>query len=234
MESVDFEKIGRWLPFFASPLEIEDFCANKILYSKSIPATQRSLALTLAFLREKIRQQLTEGANQHEIIILAKKLLDVTPSSSLATLVALDAFEPLDLAPIVKKEDGSEVRLGTIISFSKVDKKRKVVAKIICDLKELASDAKKERPACRQAGVEVEIPPEEIVVIPVEKDQKINLKIICLGARLLGKKKVRVEVEGGEVGVVIDGRGRPIDLVFGEAESRKKVERWMRVFENKS
>lgn len=225
MEIVDTEKIGRWLPFLANPKEVEDFCANKFLYPTSIPATKKSLFLTLACLREEIRQQLTEATKWHKTIILTKKLLEVTPSPSLATLVALDAFEPLDLVPIVKKEDNREVYLGTVISLSSVDKKRKVVAKIVCSFGRVASDARKET-------VEVKIPPEEITVIPTKEGQKINLTIYCGGARLLDKKRVKVEVEGGKVGVVVDSRGRPIDLTFGEEESRKKVERWTGVFWN--
>jgi hypothetical protein len=233
MDRIDFEKIGRWLPFFASPAEIEEFSANKSLYPASVALTREVFYLDLACLREKIRQQFIQQVGPQKIVVLTKKLLDATFSPSLATLVALDALQPLDVTPIIKKVDGEEIRLGTAVCLSKVNKKKKIAAKIVCDFGKIASNAKI-APGAKKKRVEVEVPPEEIVVIPVKKDQKVVLTISCSGARLLGKKKSRVEAKGGEVGVVIDGRGRPINLLFGETESQKKVERWARVFEDKS
>jgi hypothetical protein len=44
-------------------------------------------------------------------------------------------------------------------------------------------------------------------------------------------KRHECEVRGGEVGIVLDARGRPLTLPEDEAERRELVERWVTALE---
>lgn len=224
MQIPSFEKVGRWLPFLADPITIENFCANNALYPTQIPLDRRDLYFSLALLREKIRSELRkdEGRktleNGEETIVLTPQLIRATPNLGLATCLAIDAFEPTKICKILAETKSQEKRLGVVLSLTHVNQGRKEVAQVV-----LKFDKK--------ADEKIKIPPGEITVIPISEKQKVALFIHCGGAKILGRKSLKIKLQGGEVGIIIDSRGRPIDLAFGLAESRQKVARWMEVFE---
>ena len=211
MEIPNPEWIACWLPFLLSPLELEDFLANKKLYPSSLPLTSEGFYLNAAFLRSQLRK--TEAPQGQ--LILTDKFLSVVPNPGVGLLLAIDALQPQQTLQIfAEKKDKIQEKLGTVLSLTEVNKRKKSLGKVEFVLGEKQK---------------VEIKPEEIIQILVDKDTQIELDFRLGGAKVLGKTKTRVSASGGKVGIVIDSRGRPIEF-DKEEDKGEKIERWMRVF----
>ncbi len=79
-------------------------------------------------------------------------------------------------------------------------------------------------------GEEIDVNYGEMKLIPLEVGEKINVDIIPsrgfdVGAGK-GKKLENVELEGGVVGIIIDGRGRPFVMPQDSKERVRKLTQW--------
>ena len=254
MDIPSINEINKWLPFLVSPLEIEDFLGNRELYPVSLPLTEKGSYLAAASLRYWLKEtsaetprktprnfgesrgKLKKTKDTEKKLVLTSRFLAAVPNVGLALLLAVDACQPRQILEIYAEkiqESGQKrlgqrpesdqrrlgqrpEKLGTVISLTEVDKKKKTLGKVVFSL------GKKQV---------LEIKPEEIIHILVDKDTELKLDFHLRAAKVLGKTKTRISVSGGKVGVVIDSRGRPIEPGEGE-EGWEKIKRWTRVFVN--
>lgn len=218
MEVPNIDEISRWLPFLISPLELEDFLGNRELYSASVPLTKKGFYLVAASLRHWLKETSAENTekteNTDKRLVLTSRFLTAVPNAGLALLLAVDAYQPRQIFKIYAEKKKVQKKLGTVISLTNVDKKRKTLGKVVFSL------GKKQV---------LEIKPEEIVRILVDEDTKLDLDFRLQAAKILGKTKTRISVSGGRAGVVIDSRGRPIESGEGE-KGWEKIKRWTEVF----
>lgn len=218
MEVPNIDEISRWLPFLISPLELEDFLGNRELYSASVPLTKKGFYLVAASLRHWLKETSAENTekteNTDKRLVLTSRFLTAVPNAGLALLLAVDAYQPRQIFKIYAEKKKVQKKLGTVVSLTNVDKKRKTLGKVVFSL------GKKQV---------LEIKPEEIVRILVDEDTKLDLDFRLQAAKILGKTKTRISVSGGRAGVVIDSRGRPIEPGEGEKEW-EKIKRWTEVF----
>lgn len=213
MEKIDLEKIGQWLPFLANPLELEDFLANQELYPGTIPLEEKEFWFYTVFLRAKLEKILPKKKKIARLT-LGPKILPQFPSLSLALLFILDVLQPLSLLDVFVRGRGKrERKIGTIISLTDIDWRRENLGEVFFTLGE------KRQKISLKAG--------EISLLKLEEDKRLVLDFRLKGAKVEGRKKAKVSVAGGKVGVVIDARGRPINL--GE-EDWEKVKRWTKLF----
>lgn len=218
MEVPNIDEISRWLPFLISPLELEDFLGNRELYSASVPLTKKGFYLVAASLRHWLKETSAENTekteNTDKRLVLTSRFLTAVPNAGLALLLAVDAYQPRQIFKIYAEKKKVQKKLGTVVSLTNVDKKRKTLGKVVFSL------GKKQV---------LEIKPEEIVRILVDEDTRLDLDFRLQAAKILGKTKTRISVSGGRAGVVIDSRGRPIEPGEGEKEW-EKIKRWTEVF----
>ncbi|MCS6954928.1 MAG: glutamate mutase L, partial [Candidatus Calescibacterium sp.] len=67
----------------------------------------------------------------------------------------------------------------------------------------------------------------EIKVIPVKGNAKINIKYLHNKFKLSREEKIdSKEVKGGIVGIIFDGRGRPLTLPKNDTERKEKLNQW--------
>ncbi len=158
------------------------------------------------------------------LIIGSGGVLSHAPRRSQSFLMMLDAFQPegitkmavdsifmmphLGVLSTINEQAAFEVfdrdcliRLGTAIAPKGIEKEGKVILRA-----EINYDNKTEI---------LELKFGEIKVFPLELGKKAKLVLIPSSGFDLGEgpnKKAVAEVEGGVVGLVFDGRGRPIQL----------------------
>ncbi|MFH0897255.1 MAG: glutamate mutase L, partial [Candidatus Bathyarchaeota archaeon] len=80
----------------------------------------------------------------------------------------------------------------------------------------------------------VEVTYGNIKVVPLKKDEKINVKINPAKNFDVGKgigHSYETQVEGGEVGVIIDARGRPLRMPESADERRNKLMEWFKALD---
>lgn len=233
MDVSKVEAASDWIPFLINSLDWEDFLANQELYSRSLPATKEGFYLHHAFGRYQLvaqgryrdedaqetdrakkKKKKADPGEGKKRLILTTKFLKTTINPGLGLLLALDAYQPRETLEVYGEKDRVQEKLGTVISLTEVDQKKKNLGKLIFSL-----DKKQT----------LEIRPGEIILLQAGKDQELSIDFRLGGAQVLGKRRAKVLVSGGQVGVVIDARGRPIEIEEGE-EGWRQVKRWMKVF----
>jgi len=71
----------------------------------------------------------------------------------------------------------------------------------------------------------------EIKILPIRNKCKVIIKYLHKGFKLVKEGKIEEkEVLGGVVGVIFDGRGRPLSIPKNDTERRAKLEEWYKAF----
>ncbi|MCS7165713.1 MAG: glutamate mutase L [Candidatus Calescibacterium sp.] len=69
----------------------------------------------------------------------------------------------------------------------------------------------------------------EIKVVPIKGNAKINIKYLHNKFKLSREEKIDTkEVKGGVVGIIFDGRGRPLTLPKNDTERKEKLNQWFK------
>ena len=73
---------------------------------------------------------------------------------------------------------------------------------------------------------------DEIFILKAKKGETVNLKIKLHGNLKVEKKNnFTVDVAGGEIGIIIDTRGRPMTLPTIDGFGRERLKRWQKAWE---
>lgn len=227
------EAASDWVPFLINPLDWEDFLANQELYPRSLPLTKEGFYLHHAFGRHQLitqgrlgdeetqevdqakkKKKKADPREEKKRLILTAKFLKTVINPGLGLLLALDAYQPRGILEVYREKDKVQEKLGAVISLTEVDQKKKILGKLTFSLDK------------KQA---LEIRPGEVILLQAGKNRELTIDFRLGGAQVLGKRRAKVSVSGGQVGVVIDARGRPIEIEEGE-EGWRQVKRWMKVF----
>ena len=245
----------RWLPSEADESTVRDYIFNKALYPGTIPAELNDLHIEYALLRELIRSGISlsrsgwkEGASATllpalEPIIASGGAIARTPHPGYAALALLDSVQPRGITTLVLDpynlipalgaaagllpmitvqvlESGSFVSLGTVVS--------------------LIGSGRHGRPALRfriepDGGGEVMegvIRYGQLAVLPLRQGEHARMTLrpergFDVGFGGPGKAGA-LRVAGGALGVIIDARGRPIELDKNPTTRRENNQQWLR------
>ncbi|MBI4035935.1 hypothetical protein HY383_03215 [Candidatus Daviesbacteria bacterium] len=204
------EAVASWLKPVPAIPQVENYLANKILYPQTLPQTEFDMQMDLAILREALKingpkpglgenspENSLLGDNPFLNIVLRKvlipaKFLNFTPNLAVLTQVFIDALL-LDR----RKEDTFE-DLWTVVLINDTDE---IVGSImmaqfnnndgVMDLKLL--------------GKNYRITKGNIIVVPCSAN-RCEIAYKLQNGHVLGKNENAVEVYGGNLGIVIDGR----------------------------
>lgn len=257
LEGRELSLIKRWLPMETSDSQLLDYIHNKAFWFDSIPVTIEDMHLEYAAAREILRRALFEarftwpqGKDSHstlllpalEPIVVSGATLARAPKSAYTALILLDALQPtgistivldpyclapalgamasaLPLATVQLLEAGVLVRLGTIVS--------PVVHRGVGD--QILTYHLEYEDGSPSIGGEVNFG--QIVALALEPGAYGNLTLIPrgkvdIGLRGIGRS-VTFRVAGGEIGVVIDGRNRPLSLPKEQGLLCDLNQRWL-------
>lgn len=207
LDQIDINSLISWLKNPPQTIQLENYLANKILYPETVPMTEYDMKIDLAILREALRmngpKQGVQDTNSllgdnpflnitlRKILIPERFLRFVPDLASLAWafvdgLLAdrrkLDWFE--DLWTIVLIDDTDEI-VGSIILPQFTDKNAEMELKIL--------------------GSNYKIHPGNLSIVPCQKDRcEVGYKV--KNGKVLGKDESMLEVYGGKLGILIDGR----------------------------
>jgi hypothetical protein len=251
-----FENILRWLPFDMEVTEACNVIANKQLRPMTVPQTRRELLLEQAIAREALRLTLAEARQRWlsrasspypglspflDLIVGGGGALAHAPHYGQAALILLDVLQPIGVSKLALDVTSLAAPLGVMATLEPLAAAQvmerdgflllgTVVApvgtaregEIALHLKITYDDGR---------ALEMEVPYGSLEVLPLSTGRKATLELrptrrfdIWLGAK--GKGAV-TELEGGEVGVIIDARGRPLPLPAARGEQQAKMQEWL-------
>lgn len=202
------EEVASWLKPVPRLDFLENYLANKILYPQAIPLTENDIKVDLAILREAIKiygpkpgskkTNALLGDNPFLNITMRKvliplKFLNFVPNLATLTLVFIDA-----LLLNRKKEDWFG-DFWTVVLTDDIDE---IVGSVLLPQFESNSGVME----LQLQGKNYKISAGNLIVIPCPKD-RCEIAYKLQKGKVLGKNENAVQVYGGKLGLVIDGRG---------------------------
>lgn len=208
LDQIDVNSLTLWLqdlPSKPSLVQLENYLANKILYPATLPMTDLDMKIDLAILREVLRINGPQATNATELLgsnpflnvvlrkmIIPEKFLHYVPDLTSLTWAFIDGLLLnrqqkdifWDLWTVVVTDD-ADLRVGSILLPQFKGKGDSM------DLSVLSRNFK------IKAG--------SLTVVPCPKD-RCEIAYKFAAGKILGKKESAVEVYGGKLGLMIDGR----------------------------
>jgi hypothetical protein len=254
LQHTSIEDIMRWLPLDISANTVKEYLFQKSLYPVSIPATKDEQALNQAIARQSLYLSVRmaqknfpanirpTGADQMpvlDLIIGGGGPISDGPSLGQSLLLMLDAIQPVGVLPVLLDqnnllpllgaaasrnhylpvqviESGAFIGLGTVIS---------VVAS--ASYGDPVLRAKLTYTDGTEARAEVKFGGLEILPLPSGQSARLSLQPLRRADVGLGAGKGgAIQVTGGALGVVIDARGRPLQLPADPVRRRELMKRW--------
>jgi hypothetical protein len=257
LEGGGLSRILRWLPTEISPTKVQDYIYNKSLNPSVIPAEIEDLHIEFALTRELIRTALQRartgwpsGKNIKstwllpaiEPIIISGAVLARAPRPGYAALALLDALEPTGISTLVLDphsltpalgatagplpmvtvhllESGSFVSLGTIVSPVGRARAGRKILRVQLERDQVGED------------IVGDIRMGQLVTLPLKQGENARLTLrpergIDVGFGGPGKAGA-LRVAGGALGLIIDARGRPLNLPKEPDRRRELNEKWL-------
>ncbi|OQX51062.1 hypothetical protein B5M47_02085 [candidate division CPR3 bacterium 4484_211] len=226
--------LARWLSEQMEFVQIGDYIGNKSIFPGQLPLSSRSLEIEEALCREilsELGKKVKSDWQKYERIYLSGAVLSQAPDVSHSLLIFLDAIpfegvvdvwlDRLGILPVLgdlSVELGRFLTpLGSAVCFSHQLKEGEVVARIFLDL-----GLSEELSVVARSG--------DLIRVPVASERSVSMRLeLPSGVELMGWDPDR-QLSGGEVGVVIDARGRPFNKPEADELGRRKVCLWREAF----
>ncbi|MGA7195168.1 MAG: glutamate mutase L [Anaerolineales bacterium] len=255
LQYTTLEDILRWSSLDISTGVLRDYIYQKALYPATIPATKEDQAISQAVTRQalylavqnakrnfprSVRAQRPGLLPSFEPILASGGALEDAPTAGQSLLLLLDAIQPTGLTTIILDknqllpllgaaaarssilpvqilESGAFQSLGTVVSIAASASYGSLVAR-----------AKLTYEDGHEAQAEIKYGSLELFPLANNQSAKLTLQPsrgadVGFGSGRSGA----VRVSGGAMGVVIDGRGRPLVLPDDTVRRRELVKKWL-------
>jgi hypothetical protein len=255
LQYTTLEDILRWSSLDISTGVLRDYIYQKALYPASIPATKEDQAISQAVTRQALylamqtaRRNFPHSARAprpgllpgFEPILASGGALGDAPTAGQSLLLLLDAIQPTGLTTIILDknnllpllgaaaarnsilpvqilESGAFQSLGTVVSVAVSASYGSLIARA-----RLTYDDGQEAQAEIKYG--------SLELLPLANGQSAKLTLQPSHGADVGFGPGRsgaARVSGGAMGVVVDGRGRPLILPDDSVRRRELVKKWM-------
>ncbi len=254
LQYTTLEDILRWSPLDVSTSVLRDFLYQKALYPSTISATKEDQSLAQAVARQALYLAMQTAKRDFprsarpprpglmpafEPIITGGGALSDAPTSAQGFLLILDAIQPVGIStiivdrsnllpvlgaasvrnsilPVQVLESGAFQSLGTAISLISPQ----VPGTLLARVKLTYANGTEARTDVKYGDLEV---------LPLPMGQSAQIAIQPQPGVDAGFGRGRpgaLTVSGGEMGVVIDGRGRPLTLPEDGDLRRETIKKW--------
>ncbi len=255
LEHTTTEKIARWLPGETSIARVLDFIANKATHPHSLPSSEEELLLEQAVAREIIAAAVRETFAEHSLdmprahsevlpwtepILLSGSVLGHAPTPGQALMIALDGAQPAGISTVVLDQNDLLASLGAAAEINSLLAVQVLESHAFINLGTVIAPvgvARRGSPVLRvrvtyEDGREAqsEIKFGSLGVIPLPSGHSAQLHVQPLQRFDVGLggpgRGGRIRVAGGALGIVIDARGRPLQLAKDPAQRSQQLQRW--------
>jgi hypothetical protein len=254
LQQTNIEDIMRWLQLDISANMLREYMFQKSLYPSSIPATKEEVAITQALARQALYLAVRTAQKDFppharptrdgvmpplDLILGGGGVISEGTSLGQSLLLLLDAIQPVGIMPVLLDqnnllpllgvaasrshylpvqviESGAFIGLGTVVS---------VIAS--ANYGDQVLRARLSYADGTEARAEVKFGGLEILPLPNGQTARLSLQPFHRADAGLGPgKSGTVTVTGGALGVVIDARGRPLQIPNDPVRRRELMKRW--------
>jgi hypothetical protein len=248
------EDILRWSPLDIPTSVLRDYLYQKSLYPSSIAATKEDLAMSQAVARQALylamqsaRRDFPRGIASikptltplFEPILAGGATLSSASHPGQGLLLLLDSLQPVGVTTVILDQNNLLPLLGAAASQNNLLPVQVIESGAFLSVGTVVSpvvSAAYGTPILRakltyESGVEarVELKYGSLELLPLATGESGKLAIQCLRGADVGFGPGRgstITVSGGALGVVFDGRGRPLDLPTDAVRRHELIKKW--------
>lgn len=254
-EHCPLEQITRWLPLDIPQGYVQEYMYTKSLYPASVPATPDDLAIEQALAREVIRlavNRTLEGVPARENapaqdllpwfepIVAGGSVLTRAPNPAQSLLMLLDGLQPTGITTLVLDQNHLAPALGAAAAVNPILVSQVLASSTFLNLGTVICPIGNARPGTPilrlrvtyEGGSEtsLEIKQGSLEMIHLPMGQRAQLQLQPLHRYDVGMggfgRGGSVRVIGGALGVVVDARGRPLELPTDPHRRREVINKW--------
>jgi hypothetical protein len=256
LHQISIADIKRWFIVNVSDDYVQDYIYNKAIYPASLPVSKDELMIEQALVREVVRHAVAQVTKQYpqtakrirpdllpwfEPIVVTGSAFTNAPSLGHCLLMLLDALQPSGVTTLVLDHNRLAAPLGAAANLNPVLVVQILETSTFTSLGTVISPIAAVRPGVPilrlriiyDSGEEtdVEVKQGTIEMLPLPQGQSANLQLRPLHRADVGMggpgRGGTVRVVGGALGVVIDGRGRPLYLPDDISRRRELMRKWL-------
>jgi len=259
-QHIPLESISYWLSENVSKSDIRDYIHNKAVHPESLPVTLEDLAIEQAIARQIIRAGVKQTlASQPyekstaapeltpwlERVLASGGILNHAPSPGQSLLMLLDGLQPTGITTYILDYNDLVATLGATAEINPLIAVQILESHALMNLGTVIAPVGKARPDTpimrihttlsdgSESNLEVKFG--SVEKIPIPPGQPAELRLQPLHRFDIGMggpgKGGGVRVVGGELGVVIDARGRPLRLPSDPASRQEMIKKWITILE---
>ncbi len=255
LDITSLESVTRWLHLDIHPDDVRQYIYNKWLYPASLPATPETLAIEQALARQAMRTALQKSmgsfpkntlrygeelAPWFEPILAMGSVLTHAPNLAQSALLILDGIQPTGVTTLVLDKNHIAASLGAISAINPLVVVQVLESNTFHTLGTVISpvgDARPGTPILRvrmeydgggETSLDVKQGTLELLRLPLGKAAQLHLQPLHrydIGMGGPGRGG-RLRVVGGMLGVIVDGRGRPIQMPDDPARRQEMINKW--------
>ncbi|HEX9068661.1 MAG TPA: glutamate mutase L, partial [Ktedonobacterales bacterium] len=250
LRATDANNLIRWIAATADENMLREYAIHRMTRPRTLAATELELEIEHAFAREAIRMAMRGrgarlgGLNPIDLALSTGGVLSNVSHPALAALILLDGLEPkgitslaLDVANLAGML-GSAAYLSPRIAADVTD--ADALPLLIGPAVSLAGKPADGEPALRVTlqrgdGSEhtQEVAAGTIVRLPVRNGEQVLLSLfpaatVDAGLGMGQQARANEPIEGGELGIIVDARGRPFAFPASPEERIAKLLSWRR------
>jgi hypothetical protein len=248
--------IVRWIPVDVSEKYVQDYIHNKALYPTSLPITAEELAIEQAIACQAMLLAVRQAIKSYppdvpgslpgllpwfEPIIVSGSVLTKAPLRNQVLMMVLNGLQPTGVTTIALDRNNLAASLGAtaavtpLLTIQSLDAANFVN---LCTVISPVGNAQVGTPILRVRMTgenggesEQEINQGSLVVIKLPMGQTGTLHLTPLHKFDVGMdgfgRGGTVKVSGGQMGVVIDARGRPLRMLAEPSRRREALNKWL-------
>lgn len=248
LKQVPPAQIAAWLPVEAEAEEILDFVYNRALHPQAVALEPRERMLEqalgraiLGVARQRLQRRAGSAGLYEPILVSGDIFRRASPQHALQML--LDGIQPQGITTLVMDQHGLLPALGAAAVPNPILTVQVLESSAFFNLATVVSPRSSARPGTpilrfqalfEETGNRIrgEVKAGSLERIPVPLGQAVALELQPLHGAMLGTERgsQTVRVVGGLLGVILDGRGRPVRLPQDAARRRAQLLAWEKQF----
>lgn len=248
LQATHLPEVTRWLPMHVNEADVRDYLWQRTLYPSMQPMTTETLAIEQTMVRQALRAALQGLQNtwadlpaNYDLIVASNSILAQGSTQGQAMLAILDGLQPTGISTILLDTYDVLPALGAIAAHNALLPVQALESSALLNLGAVIS------PICsapygtvilkvkvEKEGGEtstLEIRQGSLTVLPVQAGQTVKVHLEPQRRMILnpsGKEKQRsFKMTGGVCGVIIDTRGRPLNLPEDAPRRRDMIKKWV-------
>jgi hypothetical protein len=260
LQFTQISEIERWLPIEVPAEDIRNYLYTKAAHPKSLPTTLEELALEQAITRQvmnvavkqisgrmkkTIYNQDSEVMPWFEPILASGSVFSKAPTSGQCMLMLLDGLQPTGVTTILVDHNNMIPSLGVAAEVNPAMVVQVLGSNAVRNLGAVIAPVGRAKKGVPILNLQItygdgrnssrEVKSNSIEILQLAKREIASIRLQPLNGFDVGMGPGRggsLKVIGGDLGVIIDGRGRPLNFSTDLGQQRSRMRKWLRKLEN--